>query len=426
MKITTKRRKWHTYIKLLVKHEMTHLLPTEVRKEIPKSNIHNWKKTDADFIGVDFIEQLIKHHEMGNKLESHPKVEKVTKAMLLFADAYKELVSDIKAVRIKISQNKEKIVDLVEKFKNILPIKDSVRLLGISRATYQNYKTLVINKCYASYFEWCVKRYPLQLLSKEIVQIKKYFENPDYQFWSKSSLYYLGLRNKDFSFCLATFYKYSKLLGYTKGRHLKLKTDYTPLVSTKPNQIWCADVTIHKTKDGVKHYIHFLMDHYSKMILGWQVGSSSQPKIIKSLLQNALEKYPNTETTQLVTDAGIENVNTTVQNYIKSTGHKIIHKIAQKDIASSNSAIEAFNKVFKNQFIRPQDPENGTQLNKILEESILIYCKIRPQHSLRGNTPFETLTGKPLSISQYNSHFKEQKQLRKSQNNLNRCKKCTN
>lgn len=37
----------------------------------------------------------------------------------------------------------------------------------------------------------------------------------------------------------------------------------------KPNEIWCADVTILKTTDSRKQYVHFLMDHYPKMILGY-------------------------------------------------------------------------------------------------------------------------------------------------------------
>jgi len=180
------------------------------------------------------------------------------------------------------------------------------------------------------------------------------------------------------------------LLGYKSGRHVYKKQEYKPLISNKPNQIWCADVTIHKTTDGVKHYIHFLIDHYSKMVLGYQIDYKSNPKIIKSLLKNTFEECPKSETIQFVTDGGVENANKTVQNYIATTACRIIHTIAQKDIPESNSYIEAFNKVIKNQFLRPRNPENGTQLEKVLNESISVYCNIRPQHSLGGNTPFES------------------------------------
>jgi putative transposase len=131
---------------------------------------------------------------------------------------------------------------------------------------------------------WCVQQYPLQLLNKEILQIKNYMENQAYLHWSKASVYLLALRNKDTAVCLGTWYKYSKLLGYSKNRHLFPLKKYVSLTSFRPNEIWCADVTILKTTDNKKHYIHFLMDHYSKMIFGYSVENSSSPKPIKNLL----------------------------------------------------------------------------------------------------------------------------------------------
>ncbi|WOD45358.1 hypothetical protein [Hwangdonia lutea] len=60
--------------------------------------------------------------------------------------------------------------------------------------------------------------------------------------------------------------------------------------------MWCAEVTIFKTNDGTKHYIHILMDHFSKMNLGYSIEKSSYGKAIRSLIKNALvfapEKQP--------------------------------------------------------------------------------------------------------------------------------------
>lgn len=141
-------------------------------------------------------------------------------------------------------------------------------------------------------------------------------ENAAYLHWSKSSVYLLALRNKEISFCQTTFYKHSKLLGYGKSRHLQSKIKYSSLTSYKPNEIWCADVTILKTADGKKHYIHFLMDHYSKMILGYRVENSSSPRTIKNLLHEAYLKHKSKDTITLVTDGGVENVNNTKKNLI--------------------------------------------------------------------------------------------------------------
>lgn len=249
-------------------------------------------------------------------------------------------------------------------------------------------------------------------------------ENGDYKHWSKSSVYLLALRNADISFCLTTFYKYAGLLEYTKLRHLQPRIKYFSLTTNKPNEIWYAEVTILKTLDNKKHYIHFLMDHYSNKILGYKVESSSQPRAIKELLQDGYNKYKNKEPITFVTDGGCENVNTTVHEFLISTNEDIKHLIAQKDIPFSNSKIEAFNKIIKHQFLLPRNLENREQLVLALKNDVITYNTIRPQLSLQGNTPAETFAGKPVSLNTYKTHFSEHKNRRVIENQQNSCKTC--
>ena len=345
-------------------------------------------------------------------------------AYFKLSDTYHEIIGEVKGIKRQIASQKEKLVNVIEMVKDIVPVERALEVFNISRATYHNYKILVINKCDSSYFLWCVKQYPHQLLKKEIFQIKKYMENEDYRHWSKSSVYLLALRNKEISFGLSTWYKYSKLLGYSTTRHLHPKKLYGSLMSYRPNEIWCADVTILKTLDDKKHYIHFLMDHYSKMILGYRIENSSKPKAIRDLLEQAYLKHKNKEPITFVTDGGVENVNTTVHDFLDTTHQNIKHLIAQKDIPFSNSKIEAFNKIIKHQFLLPQNLDNRKQLETALVSDVLIYNTIRPQLSLQGNTPEETFTGKHLALKSYKTHFPEHKILRISENQQNSCKGC--
>ncbi len=337
-------------------------------------------------------------------------------AYFSISDVYNEILQSVGGLKKLVANQKEKLVNIIENFKEIMPIDEALKIFNISRATYQNYKVLVLNKCDNSYFEWCVKKYPNQLLRNEVSKIKEYLENKNYQFWSKSSVYLLALRNKDVSICLTTFYKYSKLLGFKSNRHLQIRTKYSSLKSFRPNEIWCADVTILKTADGVKHYIHFLMDHFSKKILGYSVEESSKPIAIRNLLKEAYVKYKSDLPIQFVTDAGIENVNTTVKDFIETTNSEIKHLIAQKDIPFSNSKIEAFNKIIKHQFLLPQNLENRKQLLLALNIDVLTYNSIRPQFSLQGNTPNETFEGKTIDITDYKSYFAQQKSIRIAKN----------
>ncbi|MCK5677005.1 MAG: DDE-type integrase/transposase/recombinase [Flavobacteriaceae bacterium] len=306
-------------------------------------------------------------------------------------------------------------MNTIENLKETISIENAIKVFNISRSTYQNYKTLVINKCDSSYFLWCVKKYPHQLLKKEILVIKDYMVNEKYRYWSKSSVYLKAIRDEKLYCCLSTFYKYCRLLGFKEKRKRQKSDDYAPIKTIHPNELWCADVTIFKTADGVKHYIHFLMDHYSRMILGYTVEKSSNGQAIKRLLQNAYIKFKPQNVTFL-TDGGTENVNALVSNFLKSLVYPIKHIIAQKDVIFSNSMVEALNKTIKHEFLYPKQISGSIKLKNVLDESVSIYNIIRPQKSLGGNTPYETQTGIPIDFSRFSIHFNQQKNIRLAQN----------
>ncbi|WP_264564666.1 DDE-type integrase/transposase/recombinase [Flavobacterium sp. N3904] len=425
MPFSATRVSWDTNVKHYVRNGLIDNLPNTLKAQIPKTNRYRWKReADNKYKGCEVAHFIKEELELIKRTGESRNAKKVMETYFKLSDTYHKITSSVKGSKKQVALQKEKIVNAIEKAKEFVPIATALKIFNISRATYHNYKTIVINKCDASYFLWCIKQYPHQLLKKEIFQIKNYMENKTYSHWSKASVYLLALRNKEISFCLTTFYKYAKLLGYAKPRHLQPKIKYSSFKSLRPNEIWCADVTILKTSDGKKQHIHFLMDHYSKMILGYSVEKSSSPKAIKKLLQEAYLKYKNKDPITLVTDGGVENLNKTVQNFLRTTDPDIKHLIAQKDIPFSNSKIEAFNKIIKHQFLLPRNLEDRKQLINALAEDVPTYNTIRPQYSLQGNTPAETFSGKPLDISHYKSHFDNQRKLRVTQNLKNKCTGC--
>lgn len=315
------------------------------------------------------------------------------------------------------------MVNAIEEVKQNVPIDKALKIFNISRSTFENYKSIVIYKCESSYFNWCAKRFPNQLLPTEVKIIKQYMIDKNYKFWSKSSIYLKALRDENLKCCVSTFYKYCRLLGFKNRPRRKKSDSYSPVKTLQPNQIWCADVTIFKTADNVKQYIHFLIDHYSKKILGYRIEKSSSALAIKSLIQNACLEY-QPEKLQFLTDGGSENVNSTVSDFINSPDIPITHIIAQKDVVFSNSMIEAINKIIKHQFLFPKEIESEIHLFKIFDEVVAAYNTSRPQMSLGGNTPEETFIGLPIDISRYTYNFKEQKQISLIQNKKNACKVC--
>jgi len=425
MNTFSSRKSWDTSVKHLTRYGVLNdILTSEQIALIPPSNISRWKnETDDKYTFCEINNSIKQEVELIKRINQSSKIKKINESYFKLADTFHEVISNVKGIKSILKQQKELVVNTIESVKGGISINTALKIFNLSRSTFENYKSIVIHKCNASYFNWCVKRFSNQLLPNEVEMIKTYMQHNDYKFWSKSSVYLKAVRDEKLQCCISTFYKYCRLLGFKNRPRKRKSDDYNPIKTSKPNELWCADVTIFKTTDNVKHYIHFLIDHFSKYIIGYKVCSSSSSFAIKELLQNACEKY-KPEKLQFLTDGGSENVNTTVSNFIDNPDVPIEHIIAQKDVVFSNSMVEALNKVIKHQFLFPKDIANGGQLDNVLEKTVPIYNDIRPQMSLGGNTPIETFNDLSIDISRYTHNFKEHKALRRQLNKKNICKVC--
>jgi len=419
------RTSWDTSIKHVARHGLLKdILTSGQISKIPSSNLSRWRHEPDDKYVHSEINGIIKQEiKFIKRMNQSSKIKKINESYFRLADTFHYVISNVKGVKTLMQNQKELIINTIDNLKDIIPIDNALKLFNISRTTFQNYKSIIIHKCESSYFKWCNRRFSNQLLPKEVETIKEYMENERYRDWSKSSVYLRAIRD-NMLFCgLSTFYKYCRLLGFSNLKTHRKSDKYKPLKTSKPNEVWCADVTIFKTEDHIKHYIHILMDHYSKKIIDYRIENSSSGKAIRSLLQVAYKKCKPLNT-MFLTDGGSENVNRNVASLLKSYNDTIIHRIAQRDVIFSNSMIEAFNKVLKHQFLYPRVISNRTSLEKVMTEVIPIYNNERPQLRLGGNTPNEIFEGYPIYFGRYSNSFKTQKALRIVKNKQNICNVC--
>lgn len=420
------RQSWDTSLKHLVRHGLLHdVLTTKQIAAIPSSNISRWKHEPDNKYMYANINKIIKEEsDLIRKINQSSKLKNIIRAYFKLAETFHFIISGISGIKAIFKKNKDLIVNTIEGQKEYINIADALKFFNLSRATYQQYKVKVLYACEDSYFKWCTKRFSNQLLYREVRVIKEYLENNRFKFWSKSSIYLKALRDKRLQCSLTTFYKYCNLLGYKPRKKLTKKSDfYHPVITNRPHQLWCADVTIYKTANGTKHYIHILMDHYSKMILDYRIEKMCSARAITELLQNAYSVFKPT-TISFLTDGGAENVNSTVTSFIKTVTPGAKHFIALKDVVYSNSMIEALNKVIKHQFLYPKNIYSAKALAEEFKQIVRIYNTIRPQLRLGGNTPVETCNKTPIDLTKYTLDLGQQKELRKSQNKITTCKKC--
>ena len=416
---------WDTALKHIARNGLLNdLLTPQQIALIPRSNIARWKKESQDKYQFCELNQVIqKEIELIKKLNQSSKIKAVIQSYFQLCQTFHSILEKTKNIKTLLRKHKEKVVNTIEKVKHIIPIENALQVFKLSRSTYENYKAIVVHRCWHSYFNCCVKQFSNQLLPQEVKTIKNYMTHKQYQNWSKACIYLKAIRDQKLKCSLATFYKYCRLLGFDNKKGKRKSDDYSPVKTEKPNQLWCADVTYFKTVDNQKHAIHFLMDHYSKKILGYGVAKNASAYLIKNLLEEAIKTHkPNK--VRWLTDGGSENVNTTVSNFIHQSNIPIEHSIAQKDVGFSNAMVEALNKVIKHQFLYPLKIPTRNMLEKVLKQLVVTYNTQRPQWALGGNTPEETFRGTPIDFLQFSKVFKEQKAYRLAQNKHNRCKQC--
>ena len=122
-------------------------------------------------------------------------------------------------------------------------------------------------------------------------------------------------------------------------------------------------------------------------------------------------------------DGGKENHNTTIHELLQNTPQPEITKIiAQKDIAFSNAAVEAINKIIK-VYLRHYKPNTLPQLIECIHLTVQDYCFVRPHGSLNGKTPMEVYTDQQLNTAT-NAFMIQAKAERVEQNRKHTCGIC--
>ena len=225
-------------------------------------------------------------------------------------------------------------------------------------------------------------------------------------------------------FNISTFYKYVTLLNLKRSRAVhRRKNHRTGIRASAPLQIIHADVTVFRTADNHKNYIHLIQDNFSRAILQPAVKRNCTAQTTFENLNAVYEKYlhpAGMEDCLLISDDGSENYGP-VKTFIENSQFPFIkHLIAQRDIEFSNSMIEAANKQLKYRFLYHHSIPDFDALVKYVEQAVNDYNN-RPQHVLHGLTPLEVLHGKLPSPHAYATKILQARTNRFTENKKIKC-----
>jgi putative transposase len=218
-----------------------------------------------------------------------------------------------------------------------------------------------------------------------------------------------------------------KVLGLSKREKFNQKPK-SGLRAAYVNEFLHADTTFWDLPNGQKVATVFVSDNFSRHVLGHHASLSHGFQNVKTALEGAVRTirsyHPKETKTSLIVDGGGENNAKRIEDFVATAeSPELVKWIAQKDIAFSNSPVEAINKIFK-RYLRHFQPQNFAAFQNMVSFFVEDYTQKRPHGSLDGLTPFEVYTGQNLVPDNLRTAFQQAKAARIEANQKLICSNC--
>ena len=123
---------------------------------------------------------------------------------------------------------------------------------------------------------------------------------------------------------------------------------------TAPNRLWVADLTYVRTWSGFV-YAAFVIDAYSRMILGWQVSGSLRTDLALDALEMALwRRGDDVEGVVHHSDRGVQYLSIRYTERLAEAG--AVTSVGSRGDAYDNALAETINGLYKAELIRKRGP----------------------------------------------------------------------
>ena len=156
---------------------------------------------------------------------------------------------------------------------------------------------------------------------------------------------------------------------------------------TRPNHVWCADVTYIPLKRGYL-YLVAVMDWASRKVLSWRLSNTLDSSFCVEALEEALERYGPPEIFN--TDQGSQFTSIDFTDVLKGAGIKISRD--GKGRWMDNVFIERLWRSLKYECVYLSEFAAGSEARAGIGWWMRFYVERRPHSSLDDRTPDEAYT----------------------------------
>jgi transposase InsO family protein len=124
-------------------------------------------------------------------------------------------------------------------------------------------------------------------------------------------------------------------------------------VATRPNELWVADLTYVATWSGFV-YVAFVIDVYSRMIVGWRVARSLRTDLALDALEQALHARPIGDRLVHHSDRGVQYLSIRYTERLADAG--IESSVGSVGDSYDNALAETINGLYKTEVIHRGSP----------------------------------------------------------------------
>lgn len=165
----------------------------------------------------------------------------------------------------------------------------------------------------------------------------------------------------------------------------RVNRDFT---AQAPDQLWVGDFTYLRTWQG-KVYFSFILDVYSRMIVGWQFANHMRTDLVLDALRMALStRQPGADFTLVAhTDQGSQYTSEDYTQVLDDA--RVLASVGSVGDAYDNAMAESFVDTFKTELIKDRAFDTNARLELAIVEWVAWYNTRRIHTSIANRPPLE-------------------------------------
>lgn len=188
------------------------------------------------------------------------------------------------------------------------------------------------------------------------------------------------------------------LRGCMRGRRKKHTTRQNPLavpapdlvernfIAMAPNKLWTADITYMSTEEGFL-YLAFILDVYSRKVVGWSMASHLRSELVAAALEMALRRRNPSVGLIHHSDRGSQYTALSFGKKLQEAG--IVPSMSRVGSALDNAISESFVSTLKCEIGVSLYPSRQAARASVFEFIELFYNRERRHSSLGYLSPYE-------------------------------------